>query len=140
MKKGFTLIELLATLTIILLIATLIVPNLLKMSEDVRQNQYNAQIELIESAAREYGEDHINELDDETCKNIIVDDLITSGYLKGESDNKTKIRDPRDKTKCLNNITVCIKYGKYGEVSQTSNIKDFYKVNITIEGESEICN
>ena len=37
MKKGFTIMELLVTISLLLLVAVLIVPNIMKMSDSVKQ-------------------------------------------------------------------------------------------------------
>lgn len=135
MKKGFTIIELLATLTILLLVATILVPNLITMSDKIRSNQYESQIELILSAAREYGEDNINILST-SCYNITVQKLITDGYLKADSPDasgieKTTIRDARDKDIILNNKEICLTYNIQATVSTSgaSTGKNYYKVN-----------
>ncbi|MBQ3142779.1 MAG: prepilin-type N-terminal cleavage/methylation domain-containing protein [Bacilli bacterium] len=108
MKKGFTIMELLVTISLLLLVAVLIVPNIMKMSDSVKQTQYESKLELILTAGEEYGEDNINLLSSTSCTEVNVGTLVSLGYLKGDSDDNLNLIDPRT-NESMNNIKLCIK-------------------------------
>lgn len=108
MKKGFTIMELLVTISLLLLVAVLIVPNIMKMSDSVKQTQYESKLELILTAGEEYGEDNINLLSSTSCTEVNVGTLVSLGYLKGDSGDNLNLIDPRT-NESMNNIKLCIK-------------------------------
>ena len=126
MKKGFTIMELLVTISLLLLVAVLIVPNIMKMSDSVKQTQYESKLELILTAGEEYGEDNINLLSSTSCTEVNVGTLVSLGYLKGDSDDNLNLIDPRT-NESMNNIKLCIK--------QTRVIYDTGKIDYKIISE-----
>lgn len=58
-KKGFTLVELLSVITVLLLIALICVPAVLKRVKKGKEDLYSSQIDLIKSTAASYISDQI---------------------------------------------------------------------------------
>ncbi len=58
-KKGFTLVELLSVITILLLIALICIPAVLKRVKKGKEDLYSSQIDLIKSTASSYMSDQI---------------------------------------------------------------------------------
>lgn len=61
-KKGFTLAELLGVITILGLLALLIVPAIDKAIKESNETLYQAQLNSIIGAAKEWSADHVGEL------------------------------------------------------------------------------
>lgn len=120
-KNGFTILELLVTIALVLLVATIIIPSVTMISNNVRESQYESQIKLIEAAGREWGEDNLNSLSS-GCTYKTVGDLINSGYLKGDKNNKTEMHDPRSDDS-MNCYKVCITYSLQSEKDDKSHNK-----------------
>lgn len=105
-KKGFTLVELLGVIVILAIVVTIAVPTTVKISDKIKTNLYCTKINLIEDAAKLYGQDNRNSLtiativDGKTYKGmqIKVSDLYKANYLKKDQDEEPYIVDPRDKT------------------------------------------
>lgn len=121
MKKGFTIIEILATITLMLLIVSIIVPGIMYASKDIKEREYESIVESILISAREYGEDNINSFIDNTCLqsggNVLkISDLLDTGYLKGNKDKVTMF-DPRS-NESMNNMNVCVKYVRISETGR----------------------
>ncbi|MDD3048630.1 MAG: prepilin-type N-terminal cleavage/methylation domain-containing protein [Bacilli bacterium] len=91
-KKGFTLLELLAAVIILGILALIIIPTVLKTTDQFKEEAYNAMIKNVENATRIY----INRnKDDITNINVVDSDIsitlqtvIDSGLLKAP------IKDP----------------------------------------------
>lgn len=58
-KNGFTLVELLAVIILIGLLMALVIPSALKLSSKVKERAYATKIDLIEAAAKSYGQSNI---------------------------------------------------------------------------------
>lgn len=126
-KKGFTLVELLATLTLLLLFVMILFPSIMAVSKNIKINQYKSQVEFILTAAREYGEDNINDFETGNCikyngNTLTVGNLIEEGYIKPDKD-KTKMTDPRS-DESMNDLEVCAMYVNFDDL----NGKEHYKV------------
>lgn len=124
MKKGFTIVELLVTVSLLLLVAVLLVPNIIKMSDSVKQTQYESKLDLILSAGVDYAEDNINSL---SC--VDAGFLIENGYLKADSKDDKALIDPRT-NKTMNCITVCL--GVESSISEEG--KNYFKATAKFDG------
>lgn len=118
MKKGFTIIEILATITLMLLIISIIVPGVMSFSKDIKEKEYKSIVESILISAKEYGEDNINSFVGSNCLQyngsvLKVSNLLEEGYLKGNN-NKSEIIDPRNNEIIDNDI--CVKYIRIEEI------------------------
>ncbi len=108
MKKGFSMIELLIAMAIIMLLSVMIFPSIIKMSKDSRQKAYDKKIELILTYSKEWGSDNLDLLSD-VCTNIFVRNLIEDGYIKGDAEDNTVLKNPINNDS-MNNIIVCVTY------------------------------
>ena len=103
-KNGFTLVELLAVIVIMAILLTIAVPNVIGVSKKIRKNMYCSKIEDIESAAKLYGNDYIDEIEKAgNSLTIYVYTLVENNLFKKETDgcvlrsnNNYCIKDPRD--------------------------------------------
>lgn len=108
-RKGFTLIEILAVIAILSILISAVSISVIEIRKKMNNRLYNTKISLIESAAILWGEDNEYELslEENECENILVDDLVTEGYLKYDKDNK--VINPKDDSSMNNGIiTVCL--------------------------------
>lgn len=108
-RKGFTLIEILAVIAILSILISAASISVIEIRKKMNNRLYNTKISLIESAAILWGEDNEYELslEENECENILVDDLVTEGYLKYDKDNK--VINPKDDSSMNNGIiTVCL--------------------------------
>lgn len=108
-RKGFTLIEILAVIAILSILISAVSISVIEIRKKMNNRLYNTKISLIEHAAILWGEDNEYELslEENECENILVDDLVTEGYLKYDEDNK--VINPKDDSSMNNNvITVCL--------------------------------
>ena len=82
-KNGFTLVELLAVIIILSLLALLASTSVTKIVTNSKNELYNAQISLIEEAAKSWGTDNLNKLSSENgeCKYISLRKLKEYGLL-----------------------------------------------------------
>lgn len=105
-NNGFTIVEITLSITLILLLALLVVPNLFDMGDTSKQKMYDAKIELALSGAYKYGKEHIDELNHE-CTSITIGELITKDYVEGD-DEDNLINPITNET--MNNDEICIYY------------------------------
>lgn len=75
-EEGFTLVELLAVLAILALIVGIAIPMVGGVVKKSETKAYNAQIDLVQDAARLY------ELDNGVTSDPTVKDLITAEFLE----------------------------------------------------------
>lgn len=101
-KNGFTLIELLAVVVLIAIITTVSVMGVAGVRESIQENIWSSTINLVETKAITYGEDHIYIFDgkhdivkpckfdfngdgtletENNCLKTDVDSLISKGYI-----------------------------------------------------------
>lgn len=88
-KKGFTLVELIASIGIMIVLALIVVPNVMKTIEKNRTKLYkNQETRLEEAAAKYLSEIYIS--NDQTSITINKSDLIEAGYIGEIYDIKNK--------------------------------------------------
>lgn len=135
-KKGFTFIELLAVISLIAVILLIAIPSIRYADRKFHEKAYKTKIELIKTAAQEYGDDFKEVIlysnggstytDPSTgaiypSVNITVRDLLSNGYITKDNDlDKEDVLDPRtDKSMLTKLITVYIKNNRaYAKVEQ----------------------
>lgn len=121
-KKGLTLVELIAVIAILGILAVLVGPAIINIRSMVMKNSLDSKIGMIKSAAIDYATDNIMEVvpvteanadcnqtciqyqaaDDKvgSCKceligtHILVKNLISMGYLAGDSEEKDVLLNP----------------------------------------------
>jgi len=86
-KKGFTLMEILCVVALLGIISVIASVGLVSMSNNTKKNTYCAKLELIKTAALDYGKSHEKELNNSLEKyegykslTITVEDLIKNGF------------------------------------------------------------
>lgn len=88
-KNGFTLIEIIAVIVIIGIIALITIPAVESLINNSKESLYNSQVKMIESAAKKWGLDNVNDLPDDKgdfrCINASY--LVEKGYLEGKVTN-----------------------------------------------------
>lgn len=89
-NKAFTLIELLAVIVLLGIIGLIAYPVITNIIKNSKEKAYNMQVELIESAAKNWSIDNADKLN-KTVK-LTVSNLIDLGYIK----NDENIIDPRN--------------------------------------------
>lgn len=101
-NQGFTLVELLAVIVVLALVITIAVPSTMRVSNKIKENMFCSKLDFIENAAKLYGEDRKNSLNNEQ---ISIETLVTTGYLKKDQEKKGEngfyIQDPRNKNEGL---------------------------------------
>ena len=100
-KKGFTLVELLAVIIILSLLAVLASTSVTKVIKNSKSDLYDAQLNLIKSAAEAWGSDNINKLPNAgECK------YITLSTLKGYGLIDNEIKNPKTNKKFNENLYI----------------------------------
>lgn len=131
-RNGFTLIELMATIAILAIVTMIAVPTLTGIKNRAVKNALTSKINIIESAAKEYGNDNLvsipstyehnldqcrNNYNDSSltasckkdCLIVVVRTLIEQGYIIGDDATKTNLTNPVT-NESLNNELVCIRF------------------------------
>ena len=92
-KNGFTLVELLAVVVILALITLMGTVGVSSLKDGINKSMWNSTVELIETAAKRYGEDKKNIIinKNESCTingvshnpgyEVTVEDLISKKYI-----------------------------------------------------------
>lgn len=91
-EKAFTLIEMLGVIVIIALILIIAIPNLAKILNGNKQQEFDSYYDLVEEAALVYAGKITDELGTSKhsgCKDITLDNLIKEGYLQKFNDSDT---------------------------------------------------
>lgn len=96
-KNAFTLAELLGVITLLGLLALIVLPIVDKNLKEGKEEIYQSQIKSIETAAKMWGTDHVEELPNaQEEKTITLEQLQQDGYLKENMENP-KTGKPFDK-------------------------------------------
>lgn len=90
MKKAFTLMELLAVILLLGIIGLIAIPTINKVILGSKQKLYEEQVNEIESSARKWGIENINELPETGKLYLSLQDLINEGLIQQKS-----LKDPR---------------------------------------------
>ena len=83
-RSGFTLIELIAVMVILAIISFLVVPSIVKVMKDSKEKLYQEQVDLVLTAAKNYGVENYDELDEVNLTFLTLDKLISSGYIEND--------------------------------------------------------
>ena len=140
-NKGFTLIEILAVVAIMGVLIIMIVPGIMAVRSNVLENALENRISMIENAAKDYAQEHINEVKstvtssydgtkgpNDNCIYRNVNFLINNGYISSsntyvvEDDSTEQIREnqvinPVTGTS-MNNLRVCIRFDTNDAISR----------------------
>lgn len=125
-KKGMTLVELLAVIAIVAILSVLIMPAFINIRNDLLKKTLESKIKNINIAAKEYAEDHINEIPNDVGNELVTEYsvdkssknhcliryvrvLISDGYLSGDSEEKNSLSNPLTGNS-LNDEEVCIRF------------------------------
>ena len=118
-NKGFTLVELLAVIVILAIIMAFAMPNIYKVINKNKENNYEQLKETIVSATKTYisdyrydislNEDKITNINglEITDSKILVSSLVDEGNIKTTKEGI--IVNPRNKNECLNLLESYIK-------------------------------
>ena len=98
--KGFTLVELLAVIIILSLLTLIASTAITKTVKDAKGDLTNVQINLIESAAKTWGAENLNELpDSDECIYLTLGDLKKYGLLESNVQDFSTNDEIPDSTK-----------------------------------------
>lgn len=107
MNKGFTLIELLASIIIIGLILVITIPSYIYIYNSSRETSYNNKLNTIKQQAIKYSEKIKDNVKNDTCINVEINQLIKKGYLKSDFKTRDAIENPLTKKDFNDDIEVC---------------------------------
>lgn len=107
-KNGFTIIEITVSITLILLMAILVVPNLINMGDGAKDRMYEAKVEMALSGAYKYGKENVDSLSN-SCTGVTIGTLISKGYVDGDDENGTNLINPIT-DESMNNVVICVYY------------------------------
>ena len=88
-KKGFTLTELLVVIAIIGILSVLIIPNVVKVNENINERTLEQRKELIIDAAELYADNHPDIFDNQDSVEIRVSELLAEKYLEADANDDT---------------------------------------------------
>lgn len=83
-KKGFTLTELLVVIALISVLALLVVPNVMKVRNNINERLYSEKLDYILSAAELYASNNPDLFSEGDSTTVNVAQLIHNGYLKAD--------------------------------------------------------
>jgi competence protein ComGC len=107
-KNAFTFVELLASILLIMILTLLVFFSITAINDDTRKKTCKSKIKMILSASEEWGENNLNDLS-EVCTYVYVRDLIAEGFLTGDAENKTILKNPITNGS-MNNVRACVTY------------------------------
>ena len=105
-SKGFTLVELLAVIVILGLVMTIVVPNVASILNTSKDKLNDSQEEIIESAARQWGIEHVSLEGNAPSKSYVdIQTLQNEGFLEDKN-----IKNLIDNESILPTTRICITY------------------------------
>ena len=116
-SKAFTLVEIISVIVIMGILLIVAVPSVMGISNNIKESMYCTKTKNLESAAKLYGQDYIDELEQEVVMKVKVKDLIDNNLYKKEVNNCTYdsstnpcVADPRDNSSMdSKTVTIVIK-------------------------------
>ncbi len=117
-KNGFTLVELLAVIVLIALLLVIAVPNALKMSSRVKEKAYDTKVDLIEQAAKNYGQSNIG--------------FVRMGTDPDNTNNHYTCTFTYDDNKDITSVKYTLKSGGYSD-SLTLGENEFWCIRLTVD-------
>lgn len=109
-KNGYTVVDLVIIIAVFGFITFLTINRVSYALSDDKSEVYNLEIKLIETQAKAYGKDKIDEIK-EKDQIITVNTLVNEKYLTAD-DEEGKVYDPRDEKKTLNTNKIKLTYDK----------------------------
>lgn len=107
-KKGFTILELAVSITLLIILALILIPNILNQDTKTKQKLYDENITIAKNAAYKYGHNIIDDLSSE-CTDVSIGTLIKLKYLEGTDKTKQIMINPLT-NESMNNEVFCIKF------------------------------
>lgn len=121
-RNGFSLVEMLAAIAILGILMLLVTPAVIVIRNNVLKNTLESKINIINDAAKDYANKHLNDIPShvsapysgdknttDDCLTIYVRTLINGGYMLGDSNDRMDLKNPlTDET--LNNKMICIRF------------------------------
>ena len=118
-NKGFTLVELLAVIVIMGILLLVAIPGVFGVSNNIKANAYRKKVTDIEAAAKLYGQDFVDDIEERGFIQITVKTLIDNNMYRKESDDcvlgsedKPCVTDPRDYSSMDNDVITILKKEK----------------------------
>ena len=129
-KKGFTLVEVIAAIALMAILAILVTPSIIRIRQDVLSRTYESRLELINSAALNWGGDNLDQVPvnitsdysgsrdcTSECICLTVQELIDSDYLPGSDDDGRTMKNPITGEN-LGNNSMCVRYDKVDNLTR----------------------
>jgi len=118
-NKGFTLVELLSVIVIMGILLLVAIPGVFGVSNNIKANAYRKKVTDIEAAAKLYGKDFVDDIEERGFIQITVKTLIDNNMYRKESDDcvlgsedKPCVTDPRDYSSMDNDVITILKKEK----------------------------
>ena len=118
-NKGFTLVELLSVIVIMGILLLVAVPGVFGVSNNIKTNAYCKKVSDIEAAAKLYGQDFVDDIEERGFIQISVKTLIDNNMYRKENDdcelgndNNPCVTDPRDYSSMDNDTITILKKEK----------------------------
>lgn len=129
-NKGFTLVELIGVMIVLAIISMLVIPPIIKVIKESKDNLYTEQVNLVLDAAKNYGVEHFEELDEVNITFLTIKQLIDSGFIETD-----KSIDPRTNEEMTGCVMVSYDYSnkkyKYEYLEECNKNKYANKLTVT---------